>query len=53
MKVVQFVEGHSFRLDWHFKFEWKLEKNLVNRQYLLFIETWRHSKFNNSLCKIR
>jgi hypothetical protein len=28
-------------------------KNLVNRQYLLFTEPWRHSKFGSSLCKIR
>jgi hypothetical protein len=26
---------------------------LVNRQYLLFTETWRHSKFGSRLCKIR
>jgi hypothetical protein len=25
---------------------------LVNWQYLLFTETWRHSKFGSSLCKI-
>jgi hypothetical protein len=23
MKVVQFVEGHNFHVDWHFEFEWK------------------------------
>jgi hypothetical protein len=28
-------------------------KNLVNWQYLLFTEPWRHSKFVNNLCKIR
>jgi hypothetical protein len=28
-------------------------KNLVNRQHLRFTETWRHSKFVNSLWKIR
>jgi hypothetical protein len=27
-------------------------KNLVNCQHLLFTETWRHSKFGGSLCKI-
>jgi hypothetical protein len=25
---------------------------LVNRQHLLFTETWRHSKFGSNLCKI-
>jgi hypothetical protein len=34
-------------------FEWKLVKNVVNRQYLLFPETGRHSKFGSNLCKIR
>jgi hypothetical protein len=28
-------------------------KNLVNRQYLLFPQTGRHSKFGSVLCKIR
>jgi hypothetical protein len=28
-------------------------KNLVHWQYLLFTETWRHSKFGSNLCKIR
>jgi hypothetical protein len=28
-------------------------KNVVSRQYLLFPQTWRHSKFDSSLCKIR
>jgi hypothetical protein len=28
-------------------------KNLVNRQYLLFPQTGRHSKFGSILCKIR
>jgi hypothetical protein len=28
-------------------------KNLVNWQYLLFAEPWRHSKFVSNLCKIR
>jgi hypothetical protein len=32
---------------------WKLVKNLVNRQYLLFSEIGRHSKFGSILCKIR
>jgi hypothetical protein len=32
-------------------FEGKLVKNVVNRQQLLFSETWRHSKFGCNLCK--
>jgi hypothetical protein len=28
-------------------------KNLVNRQYLLFPKTGRHSMFGSRLCKIR
>jgi uncharacterized membrane protein YoaT (DUF817 family) len=28
-------------------------KNLVNWQYLLFTETWRHSKLASRFCKIR
>jgi hypothetical protein len=51
MKVVQFVEGHNFHVDWHFKFEGKEVKNLVNCQQLLFTETWRHTKFGCNLCK--
>jgi hypothetical protein len=39
-KVVQFVEGHNFHADWHFKFFGKKAKNFVNCQQLLFIETW-------------
>jgi hypothetical protein len=34
-------------------FEWKLVKYVVNRQHLLFTETWRHSKFGSRLCQIR
>jgi hypothetical protein len=34
-------------------FKWKLVKNVVNRQQLLFAEAWRHSKFGSRLCKIR
>jgi hypothetical protein len=31
MKVVLFVEGHNFHVDWHFKFGREREmKNLVN-----------------------
>jgi hypothetical protein len=45
MKVVQLVEGHNFHVDWHLNFEWKLVKNVVNRQYLLFPQTGRHSKW--------
>jgi hypothetical protein len=43
----------TFMLDGISNFEWKLVKNLVNCQYLLFTETGRHSKFGNNLCKIR
>jgi hypothetical protein len=52
MKVVQLVEGHNFHVDWHFKFEWKLVKNFVDWQYLLFTGTWWHSKFVSVLGKI-
>jgi hypothetical protein len=34
-------------------FEWKLVKNVVNRQQLLFTEAWRHSKFDCILCNVR
>jgi hypothetical protein len=40
-------------LDGISNFEWKLVKNLVNRQYLPFTETGRHSEFGDNVCKIR
>jgi hypothetical protein len=55
-KVVHLVEGHNFHADWHIgisNFEWKLRKNVVNRQQLLFTGTWRHSKLARRSCKIR
>jgi hypothetical protein len=52
-KVVQFVEGHNFHVDWISNFERKRVKNLVNWQYLLFTETWRHSMLASRFCKIR
>jgi hypothetical protein len=30
MKVVQFVEGHNFHVDWHLKFGRERDENLVN-----------------------
>jgi hypothetical protein len=53
MGVVHFVEGHNFHVVGISNFEWKLVKNLVDWRYLLFPETWRHSKFGSNLCKIR
>jgi hypothetical protein len=53
MKVVQLVEGHNFRVEWHFKCWAKKGENLVNCQQLLFPETEWHSKFGCQLCKIR
>jgi hypothetical protein len=32
-------------------FEWKLGKNVVNRQHLLFTKTGRHSKLASRSCK--
>jgi hypothetical protein len=53
MKVVQFVDGHNFHVDWHFKFWVEKDENVVNWQQPLFIEIWRLSKFGCILCKIR
>jgi hypothetical protein len=47
MKVVQFVEGHNFHVDWHFKF-WvekdeklgQLSVSLVHRNVVAF-KVWQ------------
>jgi hypothetical protein len=30
VKIVQFVKGHNFHVEWHFRFEVKMCKTLVN-----------------------
>jgi hypothetical protein len=38
-------------LDGISNFEWKMVKNLVNCQQLLFTGFWRHSKLASRSCK--
>jgi hypothetical protein len=48
MKVVQFVEGHNFHVDWHFKFSVEIGEKLgrltvppVYRNMVTF-KVWQH-----------
>jgi hypothetical protein len=53
MKVVHLVEGHNFRVEWHFKFWVEIGEKLDGLAVPPVSGTCRHSMLARRSCKIR